>query len=166
MVSCLDQSSEVPRNHSDLRIHGDQFFLKDRVFEGTLVAHHSDGSLQSKTPYQDGRVHGKMISWYPSGQIESERFYQNGLSVGRHKGWHRNGNPRFLYEFQDGKHHGEFWQWYDDQTLYSYREFIHGQELGHKKWRHSGKIYANYIHDQKENKGLLGGKLCEKVEDQ
>lgn len=156
-------NSQIEASDPNLQQSKGKFYYEGKLFQGVVVEKYDDGVLHSRTPYVAGLSQGKAETWFPNGQQATERFYDRGKKVGEHRGWYASAQPRFYYQFSQGLHHGQFWEWHEKGDIYQYAEFDQGKEVGRQIWRESGKIYANYVMENKTLMGLLGGKLCRQV---
>ena len=53
-----------------------------KIKDGLLVEYLSNGEVESKENYKNGKLDGKSIYWHENGQKSSEALYKNGLKEG------------------------------------------------------------------------------------
>ena len=130
-------------------------------FSGSIRSEDTQGNLVAIEHYRAGKKHGVAKCWYADGRLAERRPYCDGEKTGWHCAWYPSGQRRFRYHFSHNQNDGDFWEWYDTGRPYRFRQFKAGLEIGQKIWRRDGQIYANYVHQDHQLAGLLGGRLCD-----
>lgn len=138
------------------------YYFRGLPFTGEIVTTIPSGHITRKTPYLNGREHGRETTVHDNGQLLEERFYDTGLKVGLHSGWYTDGTFRFHGRFVKGNHVGDFWGWHRNGVPHVFERYTEsGQQVAAKKWRPSGQIYYNYVRVNGNHVGLGGSYLCD-----
>ncbi len=55
------------------------------------ITHHTNGTVTSKSPYVNGKIHGLETGWDENGQKRRETMYRDGKFHGTSSWWNENG---------------------------------------------------------------------------
>ncbi len=68
----------------------------DYINDSTKVIrnYHSNGQMESRTVYVNGKVSGKFKQWYKNGKLKSKIEYKNGVRDGLTINWYSNGKKQ------------------------------------------------------------------------
>lgn len=83
----------------------------EQLFTGYVLYYYTQGQLESKKLYVNGKLEGVTVSWHENGQKKQEVTYSGGQMHGPCQGWHSNGAIAFEGNYKNGKQDGTWVQW-------------------------------------------------------
>lgn len=129
-------------------------------YSGMIESYFSDGMLQARQTYYEGKEEGFRNTYYANGFPESVRYYRDGEKDSVHRGWWPNGQIRYEYHFQMGNYEGDWKEWYASGVLMKYIIYHEGKEQSGKGWRENGKPYMSFVRRDGRLYGLINANLC------
>lgn len=183
LISCQDKSKEnlVIKGEKEvvipdidvlketLKLNGNEgkWYLKEKIFTGYAVKYHSNGILDERIGFYQGKKEGLAQKWFLSGQLKKELYYKQNKIEGQTKIWWENGILALETFYINGKINGlERW-WYKTGQLSKSRNLADGKEVGMQQaWLKNGKLYVNYEAKNGRIFGLKRSNLCYTLEDE
>src|SRR5260221_4010911 len=107
---------DITINSRDTSLHliNGIYYCSNLPFNGYIETYYSNGKIEEKSPYLNGRLEGISYEWFTSGALQSSRLYVKGEKSGTHYGWYAGGPKRFEYNFTNGLTEGMCTDWYPD----------------------------------------------------
>ncbi|MGI8603874.1 MAG: toxin-antitoxin system YwqK family antitoxin [Verrucomicrobiales bacterium] len=116
-------------------------------FTGEAIDIHAERpAVAKRTPYVNGRRHGKLTTWTPGGKLREERTYENGRPLSSIV-YHSNGQKKIEVGLNEKDlAEGPYRRWHDNGVLqvesaFDEHERFHGEE---KNYDPEGKLVAHY----------------------
>lgn len=131
-------------------------------FTGIVYSTYSDASLRRFATYWMGNKFGEELYWHPNGNRWIERHYSNGVPDGFQYSWYPNSAPNYRKEYDHGTPVGELWSWFETGNIASYVRYENGKSVTYKTWTFDGKPYYNYVWQDGQRVGIVGGDFCKK----
>jgi antitoxin component YwqK of YwqJK toxin-antitoxin module len=78
------------------------FSKAHHILEGEYVMYYSNGKIQSKSYYKDGKQEGESTHWSIDGTFVSRCFYKNGKMHGNHTIYNPDGTVLSEHMFKNG----------------------------------------------------------------
>lgn len=155
LISSCESSPEFV-NMGTMDDKGGLHYAPDQVapFTGKGASYFSNGEIQRRIDFVNGKEHGPTKSWYQNGKVESEGRYTDGVSDSLWTWYDKDGNKRVQVTFDLGKKIGVEKQWYpngQEKFLTTYSD--EGKQSGtHSGWFESGQMkfttsYKNGLRD-------------------
>ncbi|WP_372756617.1 toxin-antitoxin system YwqK family antitoxin [Mariniflexile sp.] len=143
------------------------WYYKNKPFNGYALKFYSNGVLEERLGFYNGKREGVAKRWSENGVLRVESFYRQNKLVGTYKGFWENGKPSEASFYVDGVKQGEEKQWYDNGQLAKLRRLVDGTEQGMQQaWLKNGTMYINYEAKNGRVFGLLRSNLCYQLEDE
>ena len=113
---CLELAPSLPQQtvaEDDPALHDRNGVLQwsGAPFSGYVVKW-TAGHLRSRTPYLNGRRHGRAYTFHEDGRFASERLFRAGDREGTHIGWWADGGRQFIYHYEHDLFQGEQLSYY------------------------------------------------------
>ena len=144
-----------------------RWYYKDKPFNGYSLKYYSNGVLEEKWGFYNGKREGVAKRWRENGKLFVESYYKNNRLTGVYKSWWNNGVLSDLCYYENGKKQGENKQWYPSGQLSKHRNLVNGKEEGMQKaWLANGKLYVNYEAKNGRIFGMRRANSCYKLEDE
>ena len=70
---------------------------------GVVETHYSNGQLESRMNYKDGKLDGLREVWYDNGQLKLRATYKDDKREGLRETWHSNGKLSSRTNYKNGK---------------------------------------------------------------
>lgn len=135
----------------------------DAPFSGYVVERAGDRVL-SRTPYLEGRRHGRATAYYPGGERRFEKEFRAGNREGTHRGWWPSGALQFVYRYEADLFEGEQIGYYKTGARAELRHYRAGHEEGRQTtWDAEGGVAANYTFKDGRRYGIVGRFDCVSV---
>ena len=152
----------VPYQDRELTAQDQRLFYRHQPFNGWTYELHHHGHLYRLIPYRGGRIEGTEIHWYPDGRRWVERSFKEGVADGEWKMWFSDGKVQALSHYSHGEPDGESWAWNQSGIVTKYSLHREGHEIAYKSWTFDGKPFVNYVYQNGEKAGVLGGEFCKR----
>lgn len=143
--------------------------LDDQLYSGYLVSLHANGVLKEKIGILNGRKQNLTEKWHPDGSLQLKSNYHQGKLHGEKKMWLPGSDNTLVahYNYYKGKAHGMQTQWYPSGEFYKKLHLKMGIEEGiQQAFRKTGELYANYEAKNGRIYGLKKAALCYGLEDE
>jgi antitoxin component YwqK of YwqJK toxin-antitoxin module len=150
-----------------LKNEGGIFKVNNQPFSGIIyrLAENKKDTV-AVASFVNGTEDGEWRSYYSNGQLQERRYYSDGKKTDIYEGWWPNGNKRLLYHFENGEYEGSCIDWNVSGKLASSMNYKNGYEDGsQQQFYENGKVKANYVMIDGRRYGLLGTKNCVNVSD-
>ena len=158
---------EVTKNKLVLNGNEGNWYYNNNLFNGFLVSYGSNGNLEQKVGFLNGKKEGVAKIWFPSGQLKVESNYRKNKLVGSYRAWWKNGVLASESNYENGKLHGVEKRWYDSGQLAKQMHYTNGKQEGMQQaWLKNGKIYVNYEAKNGRIFGMKKANLCYQLEDE
>ncbi len=108
------------------------------------ITRHSNGGVQSETPYMNGKKHGMRLGRNEDGTKCWEEMWMDGKLHGMNTLWNKDGTKWLERTWRNGNLHGTETRWFED-----------GQKMHEVMWR-DGKEYTRSARiEWNENGGII-----------
>jgi antitoxin component YwqK of YwqJK toxin-antitoxin module len=124
-----------------------------KIKDGLVVEYLSNGEVESKQNYKNGKLDGKSVYWHENGQKREEGSYKNGLADGTTTSWFEDGQIEFTLNYKNGKPDGRHEVWHPNGQIRA--------RLNHRNDRIESTSW-----DENGNKESKGATLSEKKDDE
>ncbi len=132
-------------------------------FSGYVVEK-AGSQVLARTPYLEGRRHGRARAYYPTGARRFEKLFVEGNREGTHHGWWANGELRFVYHYEQDLFEGEQRGYHESGAKAELRNYRAGHEEGRQTlWDAEGAVAANYTFKDGRRYGIVGRFDCVSV---
>ena len=117
-----------------------------RIKDGLLIEYFSNGEVESKENYKNGKLNGKSFYWYENSKKSAEQFFKDGECV-ESKEWNENGQKSMHLFLKNDKLEGNNTWWHSNGVIsevVTYKNFVlHGHRT---KYNDKGQItlFKNY----------------------
>jgi antitoxin component YwqK of YwqJK toxin-antitoxin module len=125
-----------------------------KIKNGLVVEYFSNGEVESKQNYKNGKLDGKSVYWHENGQKHAEEHYKSGKLDGKTVLWHENSQKHAEIHFKAGKKDGKELEWHENGQK-SGESFYKNDKLDGKRnwWFEDGqKVEAFYKNGKVEGK--------------
>ncbi len=114
--------------------------------------YHSNGEIESITPYVNGKIHGSETTYFPSGEIKSKIPYVSGKIHGAVAWWYESGGKEVDRIVDEGIEHGlESWRYESGEKRVAHMRNKNNAPLLLTYWYKSGaKEEETYYIDAEE----------------
>ncbi len=103
------------------------------------VKYHPNGEIMSKTPYVNGKKHGKETGWREDGKKEWGKMWKGDKQHGAATGWYKSGSKHWEDIYVDDEPHGIQTAWYESGAKQSAEMWKNGKKHGAATgWREDG----------------------------
>lgn len=150
-----------------IRLEG-QWKLDNIPYSGYGLSYFSNGQLQSKIGFVNGKKEGQATEYFEDGHPKSITSYHKNMMHGEVKNWSgAKGHSKLaVRNFYLNKPHGTHEKWYPNGNLMKVITYNMGHEEGlQQAFLENGKIYANYEAKNGRTFGLKRSILCYELED-
>ncbi|MEL6250450.1 MAG: hypothetical protein AAFR87_00460 [Bacteroidota bacterium] len=136
---------EVEKAELVLQPEKGTWYLGDKPYSGYAIAHFSDGSIESRLGYWEGKKEGYAQKWHINGQVRYEAFYIANRLEGKARAWTSKGVLVKEANYVEGYTHGVQKHWYDEGEPFKVMNYNMGLEEGlQSAWRKNGALFINY----------------------
>jgi antitoxin component YwqK of YwqJK toxin-antitoxin module len=152
---------EIDKNELILNGNEGNWYYKSQPFNGYKVSYNSNGFLEQKVGFYNGKKEGVAKIWFSDGEIKVESHYHQNKLVGSYKAWWPNGVLASESFYENGELHGVEKRWYDSGQLAKKMHYNKGNEAGMQQaWLKNGKMYVNYEAKNGRIFGMRKANLC------
>ncbi len=102
------------------------------------IKRYSNGMVESKTSYVNGKQHGMDTWWKDSGKKRKEEMWRNGKKHGLQTALHENGKKSWEVIWVESKEHGLETGWHTDGRKKWEVYYLHGKTYAHIEWDKEG----------------------------
>ena len=107
-----------------------------KIKDGLLVEYLSNGEVESKENYKNGKLDGESIYWHENGQKHAEQHFKNGKLDGKSIYWHENGQKSSEALYKNGLKEGVS-TWYESDQINRTTNYKGGKEHGMTTFWHT-----------------------------
>jgi len=160
-------SFEIEKKELVLNQVEGKWYLNHLPFNGYSVKYHSNGNIEERLGFYNGKREGIAKRWSENGVLRVESHYKQNRLVGSYKSWWENGTLGLETQYVNGKMQGVAKEWYPTGQLSKKRQLVVGQENGlQKAWLKNGKLYVNYEAKNGRIFGMKRANSCYQLEDE
>jgi antitoxin component YwqK of YwqJK toxin-antitoxin module len=117
----------------------------DSLENGEYIQWYSNGQLQTRCNFVNGKRDGEYNSWHANGHPWVQCKYINGQYDGEYKYWYPNGQLQIQCNFVNGISHGEYNSWHSSGQQSSKKTYKNGKIIGeYKLWDKNGELYKEF----------------------
>ncbi len=113
---------------------------KTRQPNKTVIKHHADGGVLSKTRYKNEKKHGIETWWWKNGGKEQEITWNDFKLHGVWIKWYESGNKYSQTTAAKGEKHGVETEWYDSAAKYQEAYYFRNKDYARIQWDEKGNI--------------------------
>jgi antitoxin component YwqK of YwqJK toxin-antitoxin module len=114
---------------------------------GMIEEFHANGTVHTRTTYENGVQHGPYEALYPNAKKWKAGTYQQGHLHGRYQEWWKNGKPALDATYVAGVLDGDFKRWYANGKDWESARYAKGTRTGpYRKWWKNGKPAHAYTY--------------------
>ena len=154
---------------SKLILNGNEgnWYYENQLFNGYMVTYDSNGLLEQKVGFYNGKKEGVAKTWFEDGTLKVESNYHQNKLVGSYKAWWPNGVLASESIYEKGELQGVEKKWYDSGQLAKQMNYNNGEEEGMQQaWLENGKMYVNYEAKNGRIFGMRKANLCYQLKDE
>lgn len=153
----------------DLVLNGNKgrWYYKEEPFNGYSLKYYSNGKIEEKWGFSNGKREGIARRWTKNGKLQVESYYKNNRLSGEYKSWWENDTLASLSYYKEGVLQGLEKKWYSNGQLAKLRTLVDGKENGFQKaWLANGTLYVNYEAKNGRIFGMKRANSCYRLEDE
>ncbi len=136
-------------------------------FNGYTVRYYSNGVLEERIGYFEGKKEGVAKKWFENGQLQKTSYYSSNKLHGEELIWWSHGTLAATLNYTYGYKNGIQQRWYINGQRSKKTQYHLGKEEGiQQAWLENGKIYVNYEAKNGRSFGLRKAKLCYALENE
>ena len=144
-----------------------KWYYKEKPFNGYSLKFHSNGNLEEKWGFYNGKREGVARRWRKNEKLQLESYYKNNRLTGVYKTWHENDTLASQSYYEKGLKQGLDKKWFSNGQLAKMRNLVDNKENGiQKAWLANGKLYVNYEAKNGRMFGMRRANSCYRLEDE
>jgi len=144
-IQIVIDSVEVLKKELVLNQVEGKWYYEGQPFNGYSLKYHSNGTLEERLGFYEGKREGIVKRWSKNGVLRVESNYKRNRLNGSYKSWWENGLLGSKATYSNGKLSGVEKKWYSTGQLAKERQLFEGHEQGlQKAWLKNGTLYVNY----------------------
>ncbi|MBR8766563.1 hypothetical protein IX306_001939 [Porphyromonas levii] len=123
--------------------------------EGVLENWYEDGSPWIRSSYKNGKRDGFYERWYPNGQLEERSHWKDGGKYSLCEAWHSNGRLFFWENYKEGKKEGLSERWHANGQQWERSNWRDDQKHGlYERWHANGQLEERSIYKNGRRDGF------------
>lgn len=119
----------------------------DAKGKGKLYHFYTNGSVQERIQFSDGRYHGRLQEFSDQGWVEHECFYKEGRMHGKLQRFYQNGLKQAEASYYHGRIHGRAQEFHPNGTIRLKMDYAYGNPISSlEEFDESGKLVRTSKH--------------------
>lgn len=134
-------NGEATYYHENGQFEGKLLFNNGKDVTANAKIYNSDGKLRTTYSRDSlGQYQGAVVSYYSNGKIQSKANYVNGKPTGTANTYYSNGKLESTAQYNaKGQKHGTEIEYNDNGKMYSRIKYVNGQKRSSERWFSNGK---------------------------
>ena len=114
-------------------------------FTGSSIDYYSNGQLESRGTFKDGKMDGLLETYHENGQLRERRNYKDGKFDGLSESFYRNGQLESRENYKEGKKEGLHMSYpYGNSQLGWKGNYKNGEQDGLQEYFWNGRLLKSY----------------------